>query len=564
MAGMSVEDLKNQVLPGGSSVVAGSVGLDREVTWPVTMRTRPPAFPHLKGGEITLISIEAMHLLDQRLQLVTVVRSLAGQSISAVAVVGEVPNDASELADSIGLPILILPTGIHLPDLEQSIARAIVEHRTNMHQRSQDIYRRLTEIAIEGRGLDSILEMLAELTSKEVVLEDQNFQVRSCVTLEAGGCSPAVVAMLKDDADRLTAWLDRTHVSASDPPILRLSVGETLSRIVAPIAVKDVVLGYLSVVGRRGTLSEIDELAARRGASACAIELARERAVLEAEDRLQTDLVEALVTGTFVSSESIVTRAHRLGFDLKGAFSAIVFAAVEHESTGLRSPRATLWSRRLRTALEQEIVHLGVRAPIGSRGDRIVLLVPPPSSDPAPTKSLAETLRAHLSTELETPVSVGVGRPHAGVEGIRQSYQEAEGALTLGGKILGMGQVACFADLGLYRLLLALHSTAELEEFFISTLGMLSDYDRKNDGELVKTLDAYFACLGSPTEAAERLHVHRNTLLYRLHRIQEIAHVDLSDAETRLALHLSLRVREVLRAGGRLESTGQSAQKAAR
>ena len=46
---------------------------------------------------------------------------------------------------------------------------------------------------------------------------------------------------------------------------------------------------------------------------------------------------------------------------------------------------------------------------------------------------------------------------------------------------------------------------------------------RKNDGELVKTLDAYFACLGSPTEAAERLHVHRNTLLYRLHRIQEIA-----------------------------------------
>ena len=66
---------------------------------------------------------------------------------------------------------------------------------------------------------------------------------------------------------------------------------------------------------------------------------------------------------------------------------------------------------------------------------------------------------------------------------------------------------------------------------------------------LVKTLDAYFACLGSPTEAAERLHVHRNTLLYRLHRIQEIALIDLSDAETRLALHLSLRVSDVLKAG---------------
>jgi PucR family transcriptional regulator, purine catabolism regulatory protein len=109
--------------------------------------------------------------------------------------------------------------------------------------------------------------------------------------------------------------------------------------------------------------------------------------------------------------------------------------------------------------------------------------------------------------------------------------------------------VALFAELGLYRLLLALRSTAELESFYEQALGALVEYDRKNDGELLKTLDAYFACLGSPTEAAERLHVHRNTLLYRLHRIQEIAGVDLSDAETRLALHLALRVREVLQVG---------------
>src|SRR5439155_16467344 len=129
------------------------------------------------------------------------------------------------------------------------------------------------------------------------------------------------------------------------------------------------------------------------------------------------------------------------------------------------------------------------------------------------------------------------------------SYQEADGALTLGGRFRGDGEVAMFSELGLYRLLLALRSSAELESFFAQTLGTLVEYDRKNDGELVKTLDAYFHCLGSPTDAAERLHVHRNTLLYRLHRIQEIGGIDLSDAETRLALHLGLRVREVLAAG---------------
>ena len=165
---------------------------------------------------------------------------------------------------------------------------------------------------------------------------------------------------------------------------------------------------------------------------------------------------------------------------------------------------------------------------------------------PPALRALADELRAALAVGLEESVSAGVSRVHAGVEGIRQAFQEADGALTLGRRVLGAGQAAHFAELGLYRLLLALRSTTELEGFYADTLGALAEYDRKNDGELVKTLDAYFACLGSPTEAAERLHVHRNTLLYRLNRIQEIAGIDLADAEIRLALHLALRVREVL------------------
>ncbi|HEU0116150.1 MAG TPA: helix-turn-helix domain-containing protein, partial [Thermomicrobiales bacterium] len=60
--------------------------------------------------------------------------------------------------------------------------------------------------------------------------------------------------------------------------------------------------------------------------------------------------------------------------------------------------------------------------------------------------------------------------------------------------------------------------------------------------ELIHTLDAFFAANGSPKEAAERLRVHRNTVLYRLDRIRDITGYDLDDAATRLRLHLALQI----------------------
>ncbi|NJO85200.1 MAG: PucR family transcriptional regulator, partial [Blastochloris sp.] len=63
---------------------------------------------------------------------------------------------------------------------------------------------------------------------------------------------------------------------------------------------------------------------------------------------------------------------------------------------------------------------------------------------------------------------------------------------------------------------------------------------------LLKTLDAFFAGLGNLARTAEILHVHRNTLLYRLERIKKISGLDLDNAEDRLALWIALKAHRVL------------------
>lgn len=68
----------------------------------------------------------------------------------------------------------------------------------------------------------------------------------------------------------------------------------------------------------------------------------------------------------------------------------------------------------------------------------------------------------------------------------------------------------------------------------------LVDYDRERGSDLVKTLSVYFDAGANASETADRLFLHRNSLLYRLERIGELTGLDLKDPDARLALQLGL------------------------
>ena len=108
---------------------------------------------------------------------------------------------------------------------------------------------------------------------------------------------------------------------------------------------------------------------------------------------------------------------------------------------------------------------------------------------------------------------------------------------------MGGGRTVHYGQLGIERLLLHLLGNPELEQFALDILGGLLSYDAQHRGELVRTLEVFLSCNGNHVRAAQELHLHRNTLLYRLDRAREILGRDLEDAETRLALQVALRLR---------------------
>lgn len=65
-------------------------------------------------------------------------------------------------------------------------------------------------------------------------------------------------------------------------------------------------------------------------------------------------------------------------------------------------------------------------------------------------------------------------------------------------------------------------------------------YDRKHNSDLIRTLRVFFAANANASEAADRLYLHRNSLPYRLARVQELTGLDLKDHRARLALQIGL------------------------
>ena len=83
-------------------------------------------------------------------------------------------------------------------------------------------------------------------------------------------------------------------------------------------------------------------------------------------------------------------------------------------------------------------------------------------------------------------------------------------------------------------------------EFCQYVLGTLVAYDREHNADLLHTLRVYFRCNGNTIEAARQLFLHRNSLQYRLERIEGLLQCDLKDPQTRLALNLAVEMAELL------------------
>ena len=108
------------------------------------------------------------------------------------------------------------------------------------------------------------------------------------------------------------------------------------------------------------------------------------------------------------------------------------------------------------------------------------------------------------------------------------------------------GQYRMYEEMGIYQLLFSIKDDSMLKRIIEEQIGILQVYDQENISDLLTPLDVYLQEDCNITNTTQRLYVHRNTVKYRIKRIQELLGKDLHDVNVQFNLRLAFKIRKFL------------------
>jgi len=527
----SVRNILTLLASRDAQLVAGTGGLERRVTWACRMRARLPAFENVQGGELALLTLSQLRRLDETLP--NLLKSLSKAGVAAVVVAAQsieaLSDEAKDVADQFHLPLILLPAVTLLEEIEREVITFVVSFRGEIERKATEIAHQLMQLSVQGAGIRGVCEHLAITRGKWVVVQDAN-QIVRLQALPAQADLLLLPTPLTDEALRL----------------------QGLTRVVEPILIRHDIVGYLSLIGNESDFDYLERIILGQIAPILALEFARERERSEVENRYQLEALTDVLQGNYQQPEEMLARARILGYDLATPQVVVIIELSPDEPDYPASSPLAQWNKRLR----DELVRAWPACWVLTESRRVVALIPLSEMNESMADeresesnvfSRIERVHARILQNSASGISLpqyscGIGRVAKNLQGVPQSSREAQRALEIGRRLFGEGKIHSFARLGIYRLLFYLDGQRELTDFYQEMLGPLLQHDTRSDGTLVETLEGYFRCNGNLSETARTMHLHRNSLLYRLERIQEILGRSLENAELRLSLQIALKI----------------------
>ncbi|WP_225833465.1 GAF domain-containing protein [Streptomyces sp. NK08204] len=395
---------------------------------------------------------------------------------------------------------LLTETRAALAGLER--ANEIIRDRSAVIERASEVHDRLAELVLRGGGVHDVAAAVSQVLDGTV-----------------------------EFAETIAAPADALEASRAGGHAVRHG-----SDWIAAVAAGGELLGALVLHGHPG-LDPVDQRTLERAAMVTSLLLLARRSAAEAEQRVRGELLDDLLDARDRDPRLLRERAARLDANLD-ATHVVLAARLDGPAADAdeeAAARRRLWSAASHLAATRH----GLAA---ARDGGTVLLLPLGPGETA--ADVARRTARQLGTAVHQPVTVGASAPvtdlAAHTDTVTAAYAEGRRCLDALRLLGRAGDGAAAEDFGFLGLLLA--GERDVGGFVERTIGAITSYDARRGTELLRTIEAYFACGMSPARTKDALHVHVNTVAQRLERVGRLLGADWQTPARALEIQLALRL----------------------
>ena len=403
------------------------------------------------------------------------------------------------------------------------------------------------EILYSGKGLQALSELGHRVLKNPVLIHDTSFrQLAYTVTpavlssnllvdVEKGWINPEIIEHL--NVTHTFMELEKTSYPVIVPPHPRNPDNGKYGTMSCSVRIRGTVAAYVSVAGTEKPFSQEDKDNLVELCKMVSIELQKDSSFLQSRGFQYEHLLQLLITGELTDPNIIAERLILLEKPLKeNIFIMLIRAAAP---SGSKKYLDVIKQERLREFFSNVIS--------ANYNGNIVLLI----SCGADEKILSGSrLTRFLETVEVYDLNAGLSAPVTDISRIKEAYDQALAACSLGTRFMPERRLFAYRDIASYDAIdLFAEKRNPLALCHPDVINIRND-DLMHNTNNLETLKEYIMNPADPIKAAEHLHIHRNTMLYRINKMKEKYGLNLSDGETLFQLMFSFKVLEFMKTAG--------------
>ncbi|MDR7869703.1 MAG: PucR family transcriptional regulator ligand-binding domain-containing protein [Tissierellaceae bacterium] len=467
----------------------------------------------------------------------------SGLVVSIGRYVKRTPKNVIDYANEVGFPIIELPWEIRFASIIESVLFEINNVKQAYLKLFESIQKKLLTLYLNGSTLSEAANLIYEELGNAAVIANTLGSVQ--------GAS-------KDSDDLL---------KSIEGPLNILFSGKNLEQLksfdmkdvytVYKIGSKNMTYGYLYLKSKSHEINNDyvrgnKTLIIRHIVSAISLWFDREQTIFETEMHHKDKFVWNLVQADENELKELYTQANSIGYNLSVPYICIV-GMVSNFEKSYDLQRANFssfeeWKYNCIKSIKSQILRVGQTIDqeimLTYQEERLIIFLESKDDDYEKiSNQFIDIIESRIKPIYpKLVISWGIGAYKADYLHFKKAYLDAKISLQFGHNEKDPGFRYIYYNTSIYRLLSILLNDNETHEIVKNIVGGLVEYDKENGLDLINTFKSYTKNDGNVSQTARELHLHRQSLLYRLKRVEEITQMSLDNSDDIFLLELCIRL----------------------